>query len=41
MAKFGTEIGENNEKEEKYMIKSFIKVKPSRLYHVESVFLQQ
>ena len=36
-----TEMGENDEEEEKYMIKSFIKVKPSRFYHVESVFLQQ
>ena len=33
-------MGENNEKEDKYMIKSSIKVKPSRFYHIESVFLQ-
>ena len=33
--------GEKNQEEEKYMIRSFIKVKPSWFYHVDSVFLQQ
>ena len=34
-------MGKNNQEEEKYMIKSFITVKPSQFYHVESVILQQ